>query len=96
MSRKDFEGLREAAKRDHDARVAKTPERISYAEMQFERHGIRYELKNEITGHFHVWDPQGRLYQFWAGTGKILGEENRRGIHQMVKMIQKRKEEYFK
>lgn len=87
MSREDFDGIKADAKRCHDERISKTPDRIRYAVSQFERHGIKYELKNESIGHFHVWDSQGNIYQFWAGTGKILGQENRRGIHLLIKIL---------
>jgi len=84
-----FEALKEESKKKHDERVAKNPDRIEYAIQQFEKNGIRYELKNEAIGHFHCWrKSDGRLYQFWAGTGKILGYRNR-GIHLLIRELLK-------
>lgn len=77
----------------HKERVAKNPKRIEYAIQQFEAHGIKYELKNSQTGHFHCWrKSDGRLYQFYAGTGKIMGR-NIRGIHAMIKLLEAPKED---
>jgi hypothetical protein len=87
MSREDFDGIRDYAKRCHYERVFKTPARVDYAISQFKKHGVKYELKNIETGHFHVCDKQGNLYQFWAGTGKILGQENRRGIQCFIGIV---------
>lgn len=82
-----FRALKLELKKEHDERVKKTPDRIKYAISQFERNGIRYELKNPAIGHFHCWrKSDGRLYQFWAGTGKILGCESR-GIRSMIKKL---------
>ena len=45
-----FRFYREIKKKEHDERVAKTPDRIKYAIQQFENSGIRYKLKNPETG----------------------------------------------
>lgn len=82
-----YDGLRELAKQNHRERVAKNPDRIAFAEQQFRNKGIRYSLKNAQIGHFHAWDASGRLWQFWASTGKILGS-NRRGIHNFIKLLE--------
>ena len=72
-----FEGMKEM----HEERVAKTPSRIEYAIEKF-------ELKNPATGHFHCWrKSDGRLYQFYAGTGKIQGYNNIRGIHALIRLL---------
>lgn len=81
-----YDGLKAIAKQNHRERVAKNPERIAYAIEQFEAKGIRYALKNSEIGHFHAWDANGQLRQFWASTGKILGS-NRRGVHNFIKII---------
>lgn len=84
-----FETMREDCKRRHKERVEKTPDRIEYAIQQFEKNGIRYELKNLAIGHFHCWrKSDDKLYQFWAGTGKILGYRNR-GIHLLIRELTK-------
>ena len=88
MSREDFEGLRQYAKEQHDKRVADTPRRVAYAIEQFKKHGIRYELKNANIGHFHCWRKiDGQRFQFYAGTGKIMGHRGHRGIHALIRLL---------
>ena len=89
MARDDFDGgYSEWAKEQHAKRVAKNPERIAYAIKQFESHNIEYSLKNESTGHFHCRrKSDDKLFQFYAGTGKIQGETNKRGIHMLIKIL---------
>lgn len=73
----------------HKERVAKNPERVQYAIEQFEKNDIEYQLLNVSTGHFHCWRKRdGKLFQFWAGTGKILGYNNR-GIHLLIRELLK-------
>ncbi|MBQ9838649.1 MAG: hypothetical protein IJO56_04025 [Oscillospiraceae bacterium] len=80
-----FEGYKEL----HRQRVAKNPDRIAYAVKQLEQHGIEYTLKNEATGHFHCRrKTDDRLIQFWAGTGKIMGYTNLRGIHNLIRLCE--------
>lgn len=80
-----FEGYREL----HRQRVAKNPDRIAYAVKQLEQHGIEYTLKNEATGHFHCYrKTDDKLIQFWAGTGKIMGYTNLRGIHNLIRLCE--------
>ena len=93
MSREDFEGIAQLAKENHKNRVAKNPDRIQYAIEQFEKNGIEYYLKNEKTGHFHCYRKcDGKLFQFYAGTGKIMGYQNARGIHALIKILTKEEE----
>jgi hypothetical protein len=76
------------AKERHRERVSKNPDRVNYAVQQFDRHGIRYSLKNAETGHFHCWrQSDGALIQFWAGTGKIMNYDRARGIHALIKIL---------
>ena len=90
MGREDYEGLKELAKQNHAERVAKNPDRIKYAIEQFEKHGIEYSLKNSQTGHFHCRrKSDDKLFQFYAGTGKIQGNEHKRGIHALIKILTK-------
>lgn len=64
-------------------------DRIDYAIKQFESHGIEYSLKNEQTGHFHCRrKSDDKLFQFYAGTGKILGNDSKRGIHALIKILE--------
>lgn len=80
-----FEGYKEL----HRQRVAKNPDRIAYAVKQLEQHGIEYTLKNEATGHFHCHrKTDDKLIQFWAGTGKIMGYTNLRGIHNLIRLCE--------
>lgn len=83
----DYTKQKEISKQNHAERVAKTPERIKYAEKQFKDNDIEYVLKNPATGHFHCYrKSDGKLFQFYAGTGKIQGHEVR-GIHALVKIL---------
>ena len=76
------------AEQKHKERVAKNPNRIEYAIEQFEQHSIEYQLKNAQTGHFHCWrKTDDKLFQFYAGTGKIMGR-NIRGIHNLIKLLE--------
>lgn len=64
-------------------------DRIDYAIKQLESHGIEYSLKNEQTGHFHCRrKSDDKLFQFYAGTGKILGNDSERGIHALIKILE--------
>lgn len=77
------------AEQKHKERVAKNPDRIEYAIKQFEKHDIEYELKNDQTGHFHCRrKSDDKLFQFYAGTGKIQGFNNVRGIHALIRMLE--------
>lgn len=89
MSREDFEGIKQHAKEQHKKRVADNPNRISYAIEQLEKHNIEYTLKNAQTGHFHCRrKSDDKLIQFYAGTGKIMGQEHKRGIHALIKLLE--------
>lgn len=78
------------AEQKHKERVAKNPDRIEYAIKQFEKHDIEYELKNNQTGHFHCYrKSDDKMFQFYAGTGKIQGFNNVRGIHALIRMLEK-------
>ena len=49
-------------------------------DIMFEKHNIEYDLKNETTGHFHCHrKSDDKLFQFYAGTGKIMGYDRKRG-----------------
>ena len=76
------------AEEKHQERVAKNPDRVEYAIKQFELHGIEYSLKNAQTGYFHCRrQSDDKLFQFWAGTGKIMGYDRARGVHALIKML---------
>ena len=81
-------GYHEFAKEQYKKRVADNPNRIQYAIEQFEKHNIEYALKNEQTGHFHCRrKSDDKLFQFYAGTGKIMGYEKKRGIHALIELL---------
>lgn len=64
-------------------------DRIGYARQQFDVNNMEYTLKNELTGHFHCRrKSDDKLFQFYAGTDKIQGAENVRGIHQLIKILE--------
>lgn len=84
MSREDFEGLRQLAKENHDARVAKTPQRLRYAAEQLDRNNITYKVCNETTGQINCYFANGTVLTFYAGTGKIKGYEQQRGIKSFI------------
>ena len=78
------------AREKHKERVSKNSDRIQYAIEQFEKNDIEYTLKNEQIGHFHCRrKSDDKLFQFWAGTGKILGYDRLRGIHSLIKLLLK-------
>lgn len=88
MAREDFEGIAAHAKENHARRVADTPRRVLFAIDLFEKNEVQYVLKNETTGHFHCWRKKDdKLFQFYAGTGKIQGEPDKRGIHALIKIL---------
>ena len=71
-------------KEKHKENVTKNSDRIKYAIEQFEKYGIEYSLKNKETGHFHCRRKcDDKLFQFYAGTGKIIGRDVR-GIHNLI------------
>ncbi len=92
MSREDFEGVRQLAKENHDARVAKTPQRLKYATEQLERNGISYKICNDTTGQINCYFLNGTVLTFYAGTGKIKGCENKRGIKSFIRMCTKERD----
>lgn len=88
-----WDALRDSGSRNHAERLAKNPDRIKYAISQFENAKIEYYLKNPTTGHFHCRrKSDDKLIQFYAGTGKIQGFENQRGIHALLKILLSEKE----
>lgn len=75
-------------KEKYKKRVAKNPDRIQFAIEQLKANNIEFVLKNDEIGHFHCRrKSDDKLIQFWTGTGKILGFENRRGIHNLIKIL---------
>ena len=88
--REVFDYYKEYCKEQHRKRVAKTPDRIAYAAKMLEQRSIKYELKNQNTGHFHCRrKSDNQLIQFWAGTGKIMGYQNARGLKALLSICEK-------
>lgn len=86
-----WDALKEHGKQVHQERVAKNPGRIQYAIEQFKKNNIEFVLKNEVNGHFHCYrQTDDKLFQFWAGMGKILGYPNVRGIHNLIALLKGR------
>ncbi|MCL2531570.1 MAG: hypothetical protein FWE40_05380 [Oscillospiraceae bacterium] len=84
MGREDFEGFH----LEYKARVAKTPARVQYAIEQLTAAGVEFTIKNESIGHFHCRrKSDDKLFNFWAGTGKIQGYDRERGIHALIKLL---------
>lgn len=85
----NWEDMKLAEKEERAERMARqTNERTEYAINQFEHRNIRYKLKNEANAHFHCFrKSDGKLFQFWARTGKILGSD-KRGIRSLIKILE--------
>ena len=65
--------------------------RIQYTIEQLEKHNIEYDLKNEVTGHFHCRrKSDDKLFQFYANTGKIVGID-KKGIHNLIEILDDKK-----
>lgn len=89
MARDEFwDALKRHGKQVHAERVLKNSDRIQFAIEQFKKNNIEFTLKNETTGHFHCRrKSDNKLIQFYAGTGKIQGYENKRGIRALIKIL---------
>lgn len=75
------------AHEQYKKRVAKTPDRLEYAEEQLKKNDIEYIVKNASIGHIHCYSKKSdTLIQFWAGTGKIMNH-SQRGIHNLIKLL---------
>lgn len=74
-------------------KIERNKQRSQYAITQFKKNGIKYILKNEKIGHFHVYRKKdNQLFQFWSGTGKITGPipenlKEPRGIKALIKIL---------
>lgn len=86
MSREDFEGIREYAKKQHQERVAKNPQRLAYVVHKLTQNGITFKVCNETTGQINSYFANGKCLTFYAGTGKIQGYKNLYGIENFIKL----------
>lgn len=61
---------------------------IQYTIRELEKNNIEFVLKSEVNGHFHCRRKKdGKLFQFWAGTGKILGYTDFMGVHALIHLL---------
>lgn len=82
-----YDMMRENGRQQHAERVQETPDRLEFAIRMLEKNDICYTVKNTANGHIHAWrKADDQLMQYWAGTGKILGKEQR-GIHNFIGML---------
>ena len=82
-----FEGYKDL----HKQRVAKNPQRLEYAKKLLSENGITFKVCNEQTGQINCYFANGTIYTFYAGTGKIQGYKNLRGIHNFVRLCKGQK-----
>lgn len=73
----------------HKKRVAKTPSRIEFAENLLKQNGIEYKICNASTGQINVYIGN-KCLTFYAGTGKIQGYTNARGIEAFVSICRRK------
>lgn len=78
-------GVYEKLPQFEDEIVERNGKRTEYAIKRFEEEGIRYIRPSKESDRFIVFsNDNGRKYQFYAGTGLILGPYENRGIENMV------------
>lgn len=82
----DMREFFEPYKELHKERVAKNPQRLEYAVKLLKENGITFKVCNEVTGQINCYFANGRILTFYAGTGKIQGCKNLRGIHNFVRL----------
>ena len=70
---------------ENESFIERNMKRTEYAIKRFEDEGIRYIRPSEDSDRFIVYSQDnGRKYQFYAGTGLILGPYEDRGIENMI------------
>lgn len=82
----DMREFFEPYKEMHKQRVAKNPERLEYAVKLLKENGINFKVCNKTTGQINCYLPSGRCLTFYAGTGKIQGYKNERGIRAFIRL----------
>lgn len=82
--------LKEQAREKREKEFEK---RLEYAIKQFEENNIPYKLCNKNIGHFNLYHNGKVIISFWSYTGKIQGEENRRGIRSCIKLYKNKVKE---
>ena len=63
---------------------------IEIAIQTFEARGIKYKLCCEENGHFHVWDKNGKLYQYLASTDRIMSHKES-GLAMLILLLNRAK-----
>lgn len=85
----DMREFFEPYKEMHKQRVAQNPQRLEYAVKLLKDNGITFKVCNETTGQINCYFANGNILTFYAGTGKIQGYENLRGIKNFVSLCKK-------
>lgn len=75
----------------HKQRVAENPQRLEFAVKTLRENGITFKVCNETTGQINCYFANGKCLTFYAGTGKIQGYKNLRGIHNFVRLCKGQK-----
>ena len=76
----------EAYKQMHKERVAKNPQRLAYAVQKLTENGITFRVCDERSAQINAYFANGKCLTFYAGTGKIQGYKNLRGIDNFIKL----------
>lgn len=87
----DMGEMFEAYKEKRQERIAKNPQRLEYAENILKRNGIEYRVCNRTTTQINAYTASGKIHTFYAGTGKIRGYNNARGIHTFLRLCKGQK-----
>ena len=62
--------------------------RLEYIEHLLKQYNIEYRVVNPNSGHMHCYrKSDSKLFQYYAGTGKIQGISNVRGSHALVSLL---------
>ena len=59
---------------------------IKLAICEFEKRGICYKLCCADNGHFHIWNENGKLYQYWASTDRIMSRKEV-GLDKLLEIV---------
>lgn len=59
---------------------------IKTAICEFEKRGIHYKLCSAENGHFHIWREDGKLFQYWASTDRIMSSPEI-GLDNLLKLL---------
>lgn len=82
----DMRDFFEPYKQAHKDRVAKNPQRLAYATKVLADNGITFKVCDERSAQINAYFANGKHLTFYAGTGKIQGYRNLRGIDNFLKL----------